>query len=288
MKIRKTRSPGARAAVRNGGFTLVELLVVISVILLLAMLLIPTVDRIMQHVYAARSTVMVRRLHDGILAYKEKTRFLPGEKTKDDSGTTFDPRTQMTGAPGALTGSQLLAACLWDIGYTGSNPDIKKLDFSEETNARRIDASKIYAEFKPEFLFGYSPPLSHDRFGDPILNSISDGFPKGKTMPICYFLASNKLADNNKPRQFQYKHNNAYLDVHQCESPDDPLTQTDLETWLTSRGSAEVLNNGEFVLIAAGIDRDYLVDTLENPQDADQPLHEADKDDIANDYSRSN
>jgi hypothetical protein len=223
------------------------------------------------------------------MTYKEKTRFLPGEKTKDDSGTTFDPRTQMTGATNALTGSQVLAACLWDIGYTGSNPEIKTKDFSEETNSRRVDASRIYAEFKPEYLFGYRPPRPSGPPGPPILNSISDGFPKGKAMPICYFLASGKLEDNNEPRQFQYKHNKAYLDVHDCDSPDDPVRQADLETWLTARGSAnEVLNNGEFVLIAPGIDRDYLVDTLENPQNENRPLHEADKDDIANDYSRSN
>ena len=284
MKTRKTRSPGTRGPVRQAGFTLVELLVVISVILLLAMLLIPTVDRIMLQVYAAKSATMVKGLHDGILVYKEKNRLLPGEQTKDDEGVALSPTPRARMDSGTLTGSQVLAACLFDIEFNR----IGTKDFSQQLAASdpdTIDASKVYAEFKPEYLMTYKDSLTNKT----VINSISDGFPKGKAMPICYFLASNKLQDNNEPRQFQLKHDNPYLDTHDCESPNDPVRQQDLEIWLTSRGSAnQVLNNGEFVLIAAGIDRDYLVDTLENPQDEKRPLHEADKDDIANDYGGSN
>ena len=268
MKTRKSESPGTTRPFGQAGFTLVELLVVISIILLLAMLLMPTVQRIILQVYVGRSAMMVRRLHDGTMIYKERTKFLPGEKTKDDA---TDPRVDMASGT-TITGSQVLAACLFNLGYT----DVKTKDFSQPENSKTIDASKVYATFKPEYLITYEGKL----------NAISDGFPKGKAKPICYFLASNNLNDNNKVTQFNYNHNRSYM-YPQASTP--RLSQTALNAWILSRSvsSNQILNNGEFILIAAGLNRDYLVHEVENPADENRPLQEPDPDDIANDYGGS-
>ena len=267
MRIRKPESHRTASPFGPAGFTLIELLVVISVILLLAMLLMPTVQMIIRQFYAGRSAVMVRRLHDGALLYKEKTRFLPGEKpdTKVPGGTG-DPRRAMDAR--SLTGSQVLAACLFNIEYNELD-----LDFSDPNNAKRIDASKVYATFKPEYLLNY-PGLP---------NSISDGFPKGKAKPICYFLARNTAAYVNKVTQFRFTDNYKYL-YDQGSNP--AVSQTTLQNWVTTRMPTphQVLNNGGFILIAAGLNRKYLVDEVENPDNPGQMMQEADTDDIVNDY----
>lgn len=269
MRIRKPESHRTGSPFGPAGFTLIELLVVISVILLLAMLLMPTVQMIIRQFYAGRSAVMVRRLHDGALLYKEKTRFLPGEKP-DPKVVGSDPRRAMSS--GKLTGSQVLAACLFNIEY-----DELTLDFSDPDNARRIDASKVYTgTFKPEYLLNYPTKP----------NSISDGFPKGKAKPICYFLASNDPNKKNKVSQFQFTDNWTYL-YDQKSNP--AVNQTTLQNWVTTRARTpnEVFNNGRFILLAAGLNRKYLVDEVENPDNPGQMMQEADTDDIVNDYGGS-
>ncbi|MDP6634257.1 MAG: type II secretion system protein [Phycisphaerae bacterium] len=262
MKTRKPESRGAARRYGSAGFTLIELLVVITVIMLLATMLMPTVQAIITQGYVARSALMVRRLHDGTLLYKDRTGFLPGEMKDDSSGGIGDPRVAMRS--GSLTGSQILAACLFNIEYK---------DLTSSVDSHDIEASKAYVTYKPEYLINYRNKR----------NSISDDFPGEKAKPICYFLASNKLADKNELRQFQYTDNRVYMDA-QRSSP--PLNQRTFETWIESRASGphEVLNNGGFILIAPGLNRKYLVREVEDPTNPERTIQESDDDDLANDY----
>ena len=271
MRKRNPKSTRQAGRFDPKGFTLVELLVVIAIIMLLAVILIPTIDTILLQAYAARSATRVKSLHDGIMLYKDRTKSFPGEKTKD---INIDPRQYMNNQSNSgYTGSQVLAACMFGIQYNQLN----SRDYSQKVNYDTIIAAKSFVPFEPGFLFTSNGKK----------NTIADGFPKGKTKAICYFLASNKLQHDNKVNQFSYLHNRIYMHDHSCGSSSDPLNQRAFEEWITDRsgGSQQILNNGEFILIAAGLDRDYLVDEMENPNDENRPIHDPDKDDIANDYS---
>jgi|GEM_PF-1089871 len=267
MRIRKPESRGTDRPFVSPGFTLVELLVVISVILLLAMLLMPTIQVIIRQFYAGKSAMMVRRLHDGALLYKEKTRFLPGEKqdTKVPGGSG-NVRQAMNN--GSITGSQVLAACLFNIEYNEIN-----LDFSNPDNADNIDASKVYATFKPEYLINFANRP----------NSLSDGFPQDKAMPICYFLASDNPNYVGKVSQFRFTDNADYMDTLTGNVTDKQQT---LEDWVAKRSQTthQVFNNGGFILIAAGLNREYLVSDVEDPSDPEKTIRGPDTDDITNDY----
>jgi len=267
MRMRKPESRGTPRPPGLTGFTLVELLVVISIILLLAMLLMPTIQMIIRQFYAGRSAMMVRSLHDGALLYEQETKFLPGEK-KDTKvpGGTGDPRQAMNN--GSITGSQVLAACLFNIEYD----ELLHRDFSDRNVAEgRIEASKTYATFKPEYLIN----------GAGKLNSISDGFPKGKAKPVCYFLASNKTEYVDKVSQFRIADNAAYME--DLQGSDDEKQEL-FEDWVTRRAKTSnvVFNNGRFILLAPGLNRKYIVDDVEDPDAPGQII----QDDITNDYGK--
>lgn len=268
MRKLEPKSHRTGAPFGQAGFTLVELLVVITVIMLLATLLMPTVGVIIEQVYAGRSSVIIRRLHDGALLYKREEGFLPGEK-KDAAYPGGSPRAAMNDMK--ITGSQVLAACLFNFEYSERN-----LDFSKDINKRKMDGRKVYATFDPEFLITYE---TNDN--EVLRNLLSDGYPGQKAKPVCYFLSDP--AYENKNRQFRFEDNYKIL----IDQDTDPRpSQTVLEDWVDrkKRTPFEVYQNGKFILVAAGLDRAYLVRTDIDPDAPAQSSSAGVIDDITNDY----
>jgi prepilin-type N-terminal cleavage/methylation domain-containing protein len=264
MRSRKQESRGTDRSLGPTGFTLVELLMVIAIIMLLATILTPTVQTIIRQVYAGRSVVAVKRLHDGILLYEQETKFLPGEKPDSKVGGTGSPRLAMDS--GTFTGSQVLAACLFNIEY-----DELTLDYSDPDNADNIKADKVYAPFKPEYLFTYKGKA----------NSLSDGYPKGNAKPILYFLSRTIGNHAGINTQFRFTDNDEYL-TDQVSQP--VLSQTIMQTWMSAipTNTGYIFNSGRFILVAPGMDRKYFLGDDDDPT-TDDPLSD---DDITNSYGK--
>jgi prepilin-type N-terminal cleavage/methylation domain-containing protein len=292
MNIRNPKSSSQAGSFKPGGFTLVELLMVILVIGLLAVMLIPTVMKMIEQGYLARSATKIKAYHEGVVLYKDKTSFYPGQKTRDTIGVTSnDPVAAMKNQ--SLTGSQVLASAMFGI-------PLNKVT-STSVNPDNIIAGNTYVTYKDDSLIDYEIIT---RSGTTLKrNSVADGFPGSDAMPILYYLARDRkwLETEKAPElrtaeaaarqpvcQFQYLDNKAYTQEHSCDAVNDTLAQRDLENWINNRGpsSGQVLNAGSFILIAPGRDRDYLVDELPPLQDNQKPTHEPDKDDITNDYGR--
>ena len=146
MNIKST----ARRAAAARAFTLVELLVVIAIIMLLAGILVPTVQTAIRSAYVARSKTRIGELDDGCRQYKQDTKYFPGQLDSSVLGT--------------MSGAQVLAKAMFTKGaaYPTSN----------------------YATYKESDLLTTSDgaPFASTHFG----GTIADHFPVEKR-PILYY-----------------------------------------------------------------------------------------------------
>lgn len=157
---RAARAAGRRSRGRAGqlgGMTLVELLVVITIIVLLVTMLMPAFAQIRMAVYKARSLARISELSSGAAMYAKDNRNLyPGQMYHNMLGT----------GSGQYTGSQVLAACLFDYGYAGIG------------NATDPNGTGRYAPYSRTDLINNPGGKT---------NSIWDKFPRGQPMAILYY-----------------------------------------------------------------------------------------------------
>jgi len=155
MNTKNTRRRGAAA----GAFTLVELLVVIAIIMLLAGILVPTVQTAIRSAYVARSRTRISELDDGCRQYKQDTKYFPGQLNSSVM-------------PGK-TGSEVLAEAM----FTKVVPD---------TPPTYVYPTSNYATYKQSDLLtaGDAAPFSSTHFD----GMIADHFPIEKR-PILYYPA---------------------------------------------------------------------------------------------------
>ncbi|KKM67332.1 hypothetical protein LCGC14_1472190, partial [marine sediment metagenome] len=96
------------------GFTLVELLVVVAIIVLLVGILVPIVPAVLRDAEAVRSKARIIALQSGCSAYKTETGYYPGQLHIDRLGTNETNK---------FTGSQYLALSLYEDGYVDYSTD---------------------------------------------------------------------------------------------------------------------------------------------------------------------
>ena len=76
----RIQKPALRRPARDSGFTVIELLVVVAIIMLLLGMVVPSIHRAISLGYAANSAAHIRSLAAGIDLYKQDTGYYPGQK----------------------------------------------------------------------------------------------------------------------------------------------------------------------------------------------------------------
>ena len=209
-----------RSAIRRG-FTLVELLVVIGIIVLLVGILLPVVNGVRKSAYTAASAQQISRLTSAIEAYYGDHRAYPGPLSNEQviSGTPSLP----TGLTAPVTMSE--NAVLGLIGGLKPTLSANPVEFDIERTAGRLGPMSLnpvapkggrpYIEVaaaeislpgdlkkpaKYESEFG-GPPAE-----DSIVPEFLDHFPD--SLPVLYYRArkgaNGVISDKNKPAAYQY------------------------------------------------------------------------------------
>jgi len=238
-------APAARLGGASGrGFTLVELLTVVVIIIMLVGILMPTISAVMNLAELANTKTRVTALNAGAYMFKNDTTFFPGQQYPGELMGTDTPD-----AARSSTGSQWLARALFTakVGRYIANSD--EDDFPQDP----------YANYKADMLYDWTPRQGQS--GSIRRDTIRDTF--AKPLPICYYVSRPGKAGS--VNQFVAGDNSDYLSgefTAKAGSPPQPVKLEDVIEHPTLGGP---LKDGEFILIAAGSDRLYLsVDDVMN------------------------
>jgi type II secretory pathway pseudopilin PulG len=218
----RSAPPLAARTPRPAAFTLVELMIVVSIIMILTMILMPAVTTVIRYAKATRGQAVVYSLKQGCFAYQQAHRRFPGQ---------LYPQ-MLAGDGGPYTGSQVLAACM--IGYAFT-----------DIPAASIGDDKIKQEFG-----SLSPRELITVNNRP--NTISDNFadtPAEGAMAVLYYPARLGIEGLD---QYKEGDNAAYL------TGDHSPKWKSFKDYIESPSlDAEPFNPDEFILIAPGSDREY-------------------------------
>ena len=218
----------ARAA---GGFTLVELLVVIGIIVLLVGIMAPAVMTAGRLIQALKSHRRIAELSQGALGFQKDKGYFPGQRgfAKDADGNDY-------------TGSQQLAYELFGPDLT--KPNTYYASCMLHTNNSKSDL--------------FDPFLVSDKYAQKALpDSISDRYGV-KPMAILYFPARRGAAAKD---QYVQNDNTPYLVSSTLgDGSFDAWLGGSFTTYIKDTRLGVPYNQNRFIMIAAGMDRKYGTD----------------------------
>ncbi|MBN1942395.1 MAG: hypothetical protein JW849_03780 [Phycisphaerae bacterium] len=151
-RLQRGRLPTTGDRLPATAFSLIELLVVISVIVLLVGILLPSILRAKALAYRATTKAYIMQLESGALRYQQEHQYFPGQE---------NPSWLGTGAT-KYTGSQILAAAVFDLAPNGSGafgnaPTSAYVDYKEDrvihTNVNTPENPHDYPLYTPIDLF---------------------------------------------------------------------------------------------------------------------------------------
>lgn len=215
--IPRNRRHPARAL---GGFTLLEVLIVIAIISILVVIAVPSIYKARQQADLAQSRARMISLEDGLSAFHafDGRNYFPGQDSRGQAKLS-----------GGMVASELLARAMW----TPREEDYLDSDTPDGY------PSGVYSGYSEDYEIEYEgvDHLPSDAFGsDP--------------MPILYYPARPGTIGRDADAQYKYKDND---DI----TPD--AKQSDFYDFITFQNSKPYAP-GKFLLISAGVDRRYFTE----------------------------
>ncbi len=152
LSMAHVERPAHRACLIDSGFTLIELTVVLSVIVTLALMLIPAVANFLNDSRAARARVDVRTIADAIARFYKDNGFYPQWSTAQNGGPgTQASKIDVLVSPGNVPSSS--DSTVWTTGATDALGD--QLMTNAPTYALRTAGAQ----------FGWNGPYLSSEFG---------------------------------------------------------------------------------------------------------------------------
>jgi type II secretory pathway pseudopilin PulG len=225
--------------------------VVISIIILLAGMLLPSLSKAIQLSYVAKSRSQVSGINSAILQFKNDKGYYPGRG---------DDESLMDGEGGNLSGSQILSLALWGRDrYWDNNGSGDGLYYSGGWQNEDKPASN-YLGYKQEFVIRKSDPDDWKQ---------SDAFPDA--LPIAYW-PSEPGTTGDMTSSAGWPASPAIAAFTFANSSGDCGSSPSETNWRrmicnTKFNKAKAYNYDTFLLIAPGADRKYFAD-IANPGQA--------------------
>ncbi len=234
----------------RAGFTIIEVLIVVTIIVILVGMVIPTMNGIRRQLYAARTLTSIQSLETACQQYQRDTGYFPGQRDSVCGSEGSPPGIDPWGGDdtkGAWTGSQWLARALLtppgaeygdedDPNWMASDGDLL---WPAENYI--VDPHRMLEKRDGEVI----PPTGPaDRDNDP---AFVDAFLD--PMPIHYWPA--KLGREGRPADRQYNPN------HGRATGEDGVAFIDYIKVDPGEADSLPVHDGTFILISPGPDRRY-------------------------------